>query len=378
MKRSSLVTAGVVCSFAGAAHAQSSVTLYGIIDTGLEYVSHANAAGDRVFRMPAITGSLPSRWGMRGSEDLGGGYRAIFVLENGFNVRGGDAGQGGRLFGRQAWVGLSSEYGTLTFGRQYTMTYFALLENDVMGPAIYSLGSLDSYIPNARSDNTVGYKGTFAGVTLGATYSFGRDAAGTGNSPGQGTCAGSVPGDFQQCHEWSVMAKYDTRSFGAVVSYDQQRGGTNAAANFFDGVATTPIPSSGDKDTRAQANAYVKFFGATISGGWLGRWVDPAAQAAASVKSSIFYLGASYLVTPAFNIDGAVYRVLNRDHDTRATLSTIRGIYSLSKRTAVYAQVGFLNNSARARYTLSAGGAGTTPAAGANQTGVMMGVRHMF
>jgi predicted porin len=378
MKKSSLITVGVLCASGGVAHAQSSVTLYGIIDTGLEYVSHASPAGDHVFRMPSITGSLPSRWGLRGSEDLGGGYRAIFVLENGFNVRGGDIGQGGRLFGRQAWVGLSSQYGTVTFGRQNTMTYFALLENDVMGPAIYSLGSLDAYIPNARSDNTIAYKGTFSGVTLGATYSFGRDAAGTGNSPGQGTCAGSVPGDFQQCHQWSVMAKYDTSSFGAVVSYDQQRGGTNAAANFFDGVATTPIPSSGDKDSRAQANAYVKFFGATISGGWLGRWVDPGAQGLASVKSSIYYLGASYAVTPAFNIDGAVYRVLNRDHDTRGTLSTIRGLYSLSKRTAVYAQVGFLTNSPKARYTLSAGGAGTTPSAGSNQTGVMMGVRTLF
>jgi predicted porin len=293
-------------------------------------------------------------------------------------VRGGDTGQGGRLFGRQAWVGLSSKYGTLTFGRQYSMSFYALLENDVMGPAIYSLGSLDSYIPNARSDNTVGYKGTFGGFTFGATYSFGRDSAGTGNTPGQGTCAGSVAGDFQQCHQWTVMAKYDSSSFGAVVSYDQQRGGTNTAANFFDGVATTPMPSSGDKDSRAQANAYVKFFGATISGGWLGRWVDPAAQAVASVKSNIYYLGASYFVTPAFTIDGAVYRVLNRDHDTRGTLSTIRGIYSLSKSSAVYGQVGFLSNSSRARYTLSAGGAGTTPGAGANQTGVMIGIRHLF
>ncbi len=65
-------------------YAQSSVTLYGIIDTGVEYVSHANAAGDGVFRMPAITGSLPSRWGLRGVEDLGGGLKALFTLENGF------------------------------------------------------------------------------------------------------------------------------------------------------------------------------------------------------------------------------------------------------------------------------------------------------
>ncbi|MDN8037062.1 porin [Burkholderia vietnamiensis] len=358
--------------------AQSTVTLYGIIDTGVEYVSHANAAGDGVFRMPAITGSLPSRWGLRGVEDLGGGLKALFTLESGFNVRGGDMGQGGRLFGRQAWVGLGSKYGNVTFGRQYTMTYIALLENEIMGPAIYSLGSLDAYVPNARSDNTIAYKGTFSGLTVGMTYSFGRDSAGTGNSPGQGTCAGSVAGDFQQCKQWSAMLKYDTSHFGAVVSYDQQRGGTNAAANFFDGVATTPITSSGDRDTRIQANAYVNYFGVRVSGGWLGRWVEPGNAAVASVRSDIYYIGAQYFFTPAFFLDGAVYRVINDQHDTRATLGTVRTTYLLSKASAVYAQVGYLGNSAHARYSVSSGGAGATPAAGSNQTGVMLGIRHLF
>jgi predicted porin len=116
--------------------AQSSVTLYGIVDTGVEYVSHANTKGEGIVRMPSITGSVPSRWGLRGREDLGGGYSAVFQLENGFNVRGGDAGQGGRLFGRQAWVGLSGPFGTLSLGRQNTMTFYSLLENDIIGPSI--------------------------------------------------------------------------------------------------------------------------------------------------------------------------------------------------------------------------------------------------
>ena len=62
-----------------------------------------------------------------------------------------------------------------------------------MGPAIYGIGSVDAYIPNARSDNAIGYLGTYRYFTIGATYSFGRDVVG-GNSPGQGLCAGSVPG----------------------------------------------------------------------------------------------------------------------------------------------------------------------------------------
>src|SRR6201992_3012784 len=97
--------------FAPAAHAQSSVTLYGIIDAGLTYTN--NQGGSHNFK--ETSGSINgSRWGMRGSEDLGGGLKAIFTLENGFNITNGTLGQGGREFGRQAFVGLSSDrFGTV-------------------------------------------------------------------------------------------------------------------------------------------------------------------------------------------------------------------------------------------------------------------------
>ncbi|MET5021216.1 porin, partial [Burkholderia pseudomallei] len=74
--------------------------------TGNEFVSHARAKGWSAWRLPAVTGELASRWGLRGVEDLGGGYRALFALESGFNLRGGELGQGGRQYGRQAYVGL--------------------------------------------------------------------------------------------------------------------------------------------------------------------------------------------------------------------------------------------------------------------------------
>jgi predicted porin len=359
------------------AFSQSSVTLYGLLDTGIEYVSHANAAGDHLIRMPGITGQFPSRWGFRGTEDLGGGLAATFVLESGFNPLGGDLGQGGRLFGRQAWVGLQGNWGTLSFGRQYTMSYFALADSDILGPDIHGIGTLDSYLPNARSDNTIAYKGMFKGLTAGATYSFGRDSAGTGNSPGQGTCAGQVPGDIKQCRQWSAMLKYDGTYFGLASAYDEQRGGTNAAANFFDGIAPAAIPSSGAKDARVQANGYFRLWDVKIGGGWVGRRVEPD-TAVASVRSNLFYLGAQYYITPAFAIDGEAYRVLVQQHDTRATLATIRGTYFLSKRTAVYGNIAYLWNSAKARFSVSAGGGGTTPAAGVGQLGAIVGIRHMF
>ncbi|KKB61969.1 membrane protein [Robbsia andropogonis] len=373
-----LLLCAALCTISGAVAAQSSVTLYGIIDTGIEYVSHANAAGKSVFRMPSVTGEMPSRWGLRGAEDLGGGYSAIFTLESGFNVRAGDLGQGGRLFGRQAFVGIKSPYGTISFGRQYTMTYLALMGADLIGPDIYGLGSLDAYVPNGRADNSVVYLGSYAGVTFGANYSFGRDAAGTGNSPGQGTCTGSVAGQTTQCREWSVMLKYDAPLFGVAGSYEEQRGGSTAAANFFDGITPTPLTSAADKDIRTQLSAYAKFGKTKLGVGWLNRRVEPGADTVASVRSNLFFLAAAYNVTPAFIVDGEVYHITNTQHDTRATMGTLRTTYLLSKRTAVYAQASYLANSAKAQYSVSGGGGGTTPAAGTGQTGVMVGMRHSF
>ncbi|NPT62620.1 porin [Paraburkholderia elongata] len=369
---------GALCMFALTAHAQSSVTLYGIIDTGVEYVSHANASGNGVVRMPSITGELPSRWGLRGTEDLGAGYKALFVLENGFNVGKGDIGQGGRLFGRQSWVGVSGPYGTLSFGRQYTMTYLAVIDADVIGPNIYGMGSLDSYIPNARSDNTIAYKATFSGLTVGASYSFGRDSTGTGNSPGQGTCAGQVAGNETECRSWSAMVKYDAPWFGVAGSYEEQRGGKGAAANLFDGVKPLPLTADGDKDDRAQLNGYVKLYGVKVASGWIGRWVDTDASGGPNVHSDLFYVSASYQVVPSFIVDGGVYRVIVSDQDARATLGVVRGTYLLSKSTALYVQGAYLGNSKHASYSVSAGGGGTTPAPGQGQFGAMVGIRHFF
>src|SRR5437868_12437876 len=130
-------TAATAVSLAAAAaspgaHAQSSVTLYGIVDTGIQYYNNA-AGGGAVAGMPSLTGEVPSRFGLRGVEDLGGGYRAFFVLENGFAPNSGTLNYGGRLFGRQANVGIESPYGALTLGRQKNMSMRVLLNADVIG-----------------------------------------------------------------------------------------------------------------------------------------------------------------------------------------------------------------------------------------------------
>lgn len=172
--------AGLLAAAPLLATAQS-VTMYGVVDTGVEFVNNVGAAGNSVVRMNTLTGTVPSRWGLRGTEDLGNGLKSVFVLEGGFAPDSGNANQGGRLFGRQALVGLqSNQWGQISFGRQYTMLFWATLDPDILGPNAFGSGSLDSYLPNTRADNAIAYKGTFGGLTVGATYSL----AATAPTPG--------------------------------------------------------------------------------------------------------------------------------------------------------------------------------------------------
>src|SRR5260370_38853230 len=104
---------------ASAAQAQSSVTLYGLIDAGISYVNNSKTATGGSGKLSKVDDGVAkaNRWGLRGTEDLGGGLKAIFVLENGFSVANGSFGQGGALFGRQAYVGLAKDdIGSLTPG----------------------------------------------------------------------------------------------------------------------------------------------------------------------------------------------------------------------------------------------------------------------
>ena len=89
------------------AAAAQSVTVYGIVDLAVERVNAVAPSGRAIHRMPSLTGSVPSRLGFRGSEDLGGGVKAVFALEQGLGADTGGVAQGGRAFGRQAFVGLS-------------------------------------------------------------------------------------------------------------------------------------------------------------------------------------------------------------------------------------------------------------------------------
>jgi predicted porin len=323
--------------------------------------------------MPNISGTLPSRWGLRGSEDLGGGLRAVFTLESGFGPDTGASGQGGRLFGRQALVGLSGGWGTVSLGRQYTMLFWSLLDADQLGPNVYGLGSLDAYIPNSRADNAIVYRGSFSGVSVGASYSLGRDAVNAGPSPAGTNCAGENAADKSACREWSAMVKYDSPLWGVALAADELRGGAGAFAG---------LTSSALKDQRVTLNGYAKFGPVKVTAGVIRRDNDAAAPLSAtngqSARSNLYWLGGAYNVTQAFIIDGQVHRLDYKDGGDEATLTAVRAIYNLSKRTLVYAQVAHIGNGPRLAISVASGQAGANPMAGGSQNAIMMGMRHTF
>jgi len=173
-------TAGVTLAMAQVpAFAQSSVTLYGLLDDGLRYATHsaANGSGQVTLGTGAISSS---RWGLRVVEDLGNGYKALATLENGFTPTTGALSQGGREFGRTSIVGLAGPYGTLTLGRQFTVLHDVVANNDVFGISnVYMIGASTDYIANTRLDNGVRYHFAYAGVDLELSHNLSEVGAGT-------------------------------------------------------------------------------------------------------------------------------------------------------------------------------------------------------
>jgi predicted porin len=382
------VLAANLFGFCSLASAQGSVTLYGIIDTGVDWENHVatapgqNAAVGSAFRMTSLSASLPSRWGVRGTEDLGGGLTANFELENGFAPNNGTFMNGDRLFGRSAWVGIDGAFGSIKLGRQLNMTYAALLKTTVIGPSLYSVAALDPYLPNARSDNAISYFGNFRHLVAGVTYSFGRDASeipgaaavdgGAAYSPSASNCPGNAAGDTLACRQITALLGYWGDRFGAQLVYDEMRGGPGIGSGSvgYDPSGPTLLPVSGDKTTRYLASGYAQIGPVHIAGGAIHRKTTTTSR----YETDIFYGGASYLPLPDIKIDAEISRITTTDHKN-ANYYVMRAAYLLSKRTQVYTMVGFMQNNSRASYSV---GAGYFTVAGTKQTGVMLGLMQAF
>lgn len=348
------------------AHAQSSVTLYGLIDQGFNYVSNVQTgrsggalAGKHQYAFSdGATGIGGSRWGLKGSEDLGGGYKAVFTLENGFNINTGGLAQGGLMFGRQAFVGLASPVGQVTVGRQYTvvsdMLYPYSEAGEIPGHMGANPGDFDDLGHSIRVNNTIKFRSKeFAGVAVGGLYSLG----GIAGSPGRNQV-------------WSLAATYAAGPFGAGVGYVNARQpnlsffGTNgnAGGNTTDnmgslGSATTgqtnPIYSGFSSATTYQfliAGAKYHFGSFTLGGTYTHASFDGLGDTTAGPNpqrytgTAVFNNGevnATYIFTPAFSVNAAYSytRKASVGAFGEATYhqGTLSAAYFLSKRTELYA-----------------------------------------
>lgn len=314
--QAALLAAGLLAlSAAPSAFAQSSVTVYGIADVLMEYRNHMNPAGDHRFSVTS-GGMNTSRWGLRGSEDLGGGLKAVFNLEAEVGFDTGAAGSS--YWGRQANVGLEGDFGRVVAGRSYTTTYDFILPFDPMGYApFYSWATSGGQIAtNARKDgmvtgmsNLIKYQGTFGPVKLGATYALGE-----------------VAGSDSAGRFISVAGAYTAGPFAAAVVIDQRNGSTLTAGNY-DKEKALHLAASYDLKP-------VKFFVAQR------RYKKELAAGGADLKSTMTWIGATWSATAQWSITPVVY-FQNIDSGVTGTndprLFALRAKYELSKRTSLYA-----------------------------------------
>lgn len=339
------------------AHAQSAVTIYGIMDAYVERRSDMAVGGDGRWLLNS-GGMNTSRLGFRGTEDLGGGLKAVFQLESEVNLDTGQAAGGGAFWGRQANVGLEGGFGRFVVGRSYSTTYDFLLPFDPMGYApnyswATSAGAAGGGATGgARKDgmvtgvsNMAKYRGMFGPLNLGATVGLGE---GTGNKV------------------YAVAGAFNSGPFGFTLTWDRVQAPVTGGTDTTRGVHAAA--SYGITDTFklfAALRSYDKQYAVAGAGG-------------SADKSRTWWLGASYLVTPPLTLTLAYYK-----QDIRAgknlggiddpSLLALRARYALSKRTDLYAALGYAKASS-GQVSVSR----DDTAFDSKQTGVTAGIQHRF
>lgn len=340
-----LLGAGVVT-----AHAQSSVTLYGIVDAGVQYVSNSTTAAKYGF---VSGGDFGDRWGLKGTEDLGGGLAAIFNLENGFNIGTGAFSATNTEFNRQAFVGLASkQYGTLTFGRQYAPTTDLI---EAYGPAaVGGIGAFPGDISDmdngVRLNNSIKYKSlNYYGFTGEAMYAFSNNA---GQVNGGSAYAAGV--SYVQGPIVAGATYYKTN--GAV------NGGANSAA-----IATGNSVSAGFVNASSQQviNAVAGWQSSLAYVGLVYAYTQYKPSAFSAIRHSVAFnsVGAvgTYQLNPALLLGLSYNYTMGQKVDAASQSSAPRyqqiagkAIYSLSKRTGFYLFAGYQHSYGQ---TLNAAGA---------------------
>jgi predicted porin len=387
---------GAASVMSSGAMAQSSLALYGLIDTGIAYVN--NQKGSSNFSM--VQGvKNGSRWGFDGTEDLGGGNHAIVTMEGGFNSLTGAAGASGYVFNRQVFVGLKNDsYGTITAGRQYTPWFYTVGALSGLGGATPLTGwtgahpgDIDAMDTGLRINNSIMYESPdMAGLSARAMYALGGIAGRSG--------AGSVTSG-------SLMYTYG--SFQGAVGFNILK---NNSANIVNS------PTLGNYSTSAINGGYLSANSVRMFGG-SGRYTVGNLLVGVSVSNVAFLPGGQslFLDEAVFNTAGvfSAYRTgamlwgagLAYTHASRANGITdsanykqisLGQLYSLSKRTRLYGVEAFQQASGKTLYAPSSSalvpatpviqdavasvgdGQNSTPSSGPRQFVIGFGIQHTF
>ena len=369
-----------------AAYAQSSVTLYGRLDAGYEYMSgvpiNPGATGQATsstHRFRAESGNWGTNmWGFKGVEDLGGGTKAVFQLEGSFNTMTGSGPGGGELFNRWATVGFANEtYGTFLVGRELFVSNIGVWDFDPLGQTSWSSASLVRGRNWPISSNNISYQSPkFHGFDFYGQYSLSNATNWNGN--------GTTP----QGRQAGAYITYTSPVFQFRGMYDEIR---NPANGGLYGVASDPVNAANVSSGIFQASReYSALFNV-----FLGQFKLSAAYQAVRTSGAVGVLpgqpttldhewgGVTWQATPAAALIAAVYHVNGNNGAGNATIYSVAGSYNLSKRTLVDVQVATVRNSKSANYGLNANNPGTSvgtdnPLPGHSQTGVYAGIQHAF
>lgn len=365
-------------------HAQSSMTLYGRLDAGLEYMSEAptgqsatGAATGSANRLRAESGNWgASFWGMKGVEDLGGGTSALFQLEGSFNMVTGAGPGGGGLFNRWATVGLSSDYGTVLVGQELFIAN-GLWDFDPMGQSAWSSASPVRGRNWPLSSNNISYQSPkIAGFDFYGQYSLSNATSWNGN------------GTTSQGRRAGAQVTYTAALFQLRGIYDEIRNSGNGIlyGSSLDAVNAGNAPGgvfSASREYTAAANVFVGQF--KVQAAYQAIRSSGATNILAGQPTSLDHEwgGVTWQATPAAALIGAVYHVNGNNSAGNATIYTLGGTYYLSKRTLLDMQIASVRNSKGANFGLNPNNPGTSaatdnPLPGHSQSGVYAGIQHYF
>ena len=368
--KKTFVAAAVLGAFAASAMA-ADVTLYGVIDTGLHYSNKNVESKHDVNSFDMKSGaSAGNRWGLKGTEDLGNGYKVGFVLENGFTEDDGKLGNGGRLFGREANLYVASDFGTLSFGRvgaltsgcgsydQMKYTPFATGWAGTATKANFMLADRD------RMDNTVTYvTPEFAGFKVLAQYSFNRDGQETAGNERQNDRYAALGATYKN-GAFSSALVVDTVMHNNKSANDKDSLGVTLGASYdFEVVKLFAMGQygqhenflgttfdKGTKTTAANPKYAADYFKTLSSKGWKGYGVNLGATA--PVLGGTVLAQASYL--DAKTHDGMTFEKAAKDADADSQAEdsydevkvenwgiALGYTYAFSKRTNLYTYVSY-------------------------------------